>query len=104
MIIQSIAFFTNEGKGISDIIFLIGDILAGAAFPLPLMPRIIRKVSDYLPFKLIGDLPFRVYSGNISVTSGISLVLLQVIWIIVLITMGQIVMKIALKKVCIQGG
>ncbi len=104
MIIQSIAFFTNEGKGISDIIFLIGDILAGAVFPLPLMPKIVRDVSNYLPFRLIGDLSFRVYSGNIGVSECFNLIILQLIWIIALIVIGQMIMKVALKKVCIQGG
>lgn len=104
MIIQSIAFFTNEGKGISDIIFVLGDLFAGAIFPLPLMPKLVQKISNYLPFRFIGDLPFRVYSGNISTSYALYALLLQIIWLIILIFVGQIIMKVALKKVCIQGG
>ena len=66
MIIQSIAFFTNEGKGISDIIYLFADIFAGSIIPLPLMPKIVQSLGNFLPFRFIGDLAFRVYSGNIS--------------------------------------
>lgn len=104
MIIQSIAFFTNEGKGISDIIFVLGDLFAGAIFPLPLMPKIVQKISMYLPFRFIGDLSFRVYSGNINIGYAINAIGIQIIWLIVLVVLGQIIMKVALKKVCIQGG
>lgn len=104
MIILSIAFFTNEGKGISDIIFIIGDILAGAVFPLPLMPKLVQNISSYLPFRLIADLPFRVYSGNINISLACTSIVVQVIWLLVLLILGHLIMKIALKKVCIQGG
>lgn len=104
MIIQSIAFFTTEGKGISDIIFIIADLFAGMLFPLPLMPKIIQSIGTYLPFRLISDLPFRIYSGNFSTSYAINAIVLQLIWILILVIIGQIIMKIALKKVCIQGG
>lgn len=104
MIILCIAFFTNEGKGISDILFIIGDILAGAIFPLPLMPKIVQNISYWFPFRFIADLPFRVYSGNISISTAYISIMVQVIWLIILLILGQLIMKVALKKVCIQGG
>lgn len=104
LIIHSIAFFTNEGKGIADIIYIIADILAGAVFPLPLMPKIVQSVSRYLPFRFIADFPFRVYSGNINVKVAFQSMGLQLIWLFILIFLGQLIMKVALSKVCIQGG
>ena len=104
LIILSIAFFTNESKGIYDILFIIGDILAGAVFPLPLMPKIVQQVSSYLPFRLIADLPFRVYSGNINVSTAYTSIIAQILWLIILFILGQLIMKVALKKVCVQGG
>ena len=104
MIIQSIAFFTNEGKGISDIIYILADLFSGLLFPLPLMPKLVQNIGKYLPFRLIGDFPFRIYSGNFSISYALNAIMLQFVWIIILISIGQIVMKIALKKVCIQGG
>lgn len=104
MIIQSIAFFTNEGKGISDIIYLFADIFAGSIIPLPLMPKIVQSLGNFLPFRFIGDLAFRVYSGNISSNYACYSILIQIIWLFILIFVGQYIMKVALKKVCIQGG
>ena len=104
LIIHSIAFFTNEGKGIADILYIIADIFAGAIFPLPLMPKIVQSLSTYLPFRFISDLPFRVYSGNIAIPVALKSMRLQFIWLVILITLGQIIMKVALSKVCVQGG
>ena len=104
LIILSIAFFTNESKGIYDILFIIGDILAGAVFPLPLMPKLVQKISSYLPFRLISDLPFRVYSGNINISTAFTSIIAQILWLVFLIITGQLIMKGALKKVCVQGG
>ena len=104
MIIQSIAFFTLEGKGISDLIFIVADLFAGMLFPLPLMPKVIQNIGMYLPFRLISDLPFRIYSGNIGISYALNDIVLQIIWIMIFVLIGQIIMKIALKKVCIQGG
>lgn len=104
MIIQSITFFTYNERGISQIIFLALELLSGFALPLPLMPNIIGKISYYLPFRFIGDLPFRVYSGNINIIEAINSLKLECIWIIVLILIGKKIMSVALSKVTIQGG
>jgi ABC-2 type transport system permease protein len=104
MIIQSIAFFTNEGKGISDIIYLFADIFAGSIIPLPLMPKVVQALGNYLPFRFIGDLAFRVYSGNITSSYAVYAIVIQVIWLFVLVIVGQFIMRVALRKVCIQGG
>ena len=104
MIIQSITFFTYNEGGISQILFLIAELLAGAFLPLPLMPDIIQKISYCLPFRLVGDLPFRVYSGNININDALINIGFQLFWIFMLIVIGKCIMKYALKKVVIQGG
>ena len=104
MIIQCIGFFTYQDKGISSIICSIGGLLSGFFIPIPLLPNLIINITEYLPFRLIGDLPFRIYSGNIDLAYGIKSIILQVIWIIILTMVGKKIMKFALKKVSIQGG
>ena len=104
LIIHSLSFFTMQDKGISSIINTVGELLAGFAVPLPLLPIAIIKISEYLPFRLVGDLPFRIYSGNISGAYAIKSIILQLIWVVLLIIIGKIIMQKALKKVSIQGG
>ena len=104
IIIHSLSFFTMQDKGISGIINTIGELLAGFAVPLPLLPNLVINISEYLPFRLVGDLPFRIYSGNITGSYALKSILLQMIWIIILVIIGKLIMNKALKKVSIQGG
>ncbi len=102
MLIQCIAFFTIEDRGVAGIFCTIGDLLSGFQLPIPLLPVIVINISKYLPFRFIGDLSFRIYSGNIAV--DYSLVLWQIFWILVLIIIGNLVLRIALRRVVIHGG
>jgi len=104
IIIHSICFFTLQDKGITSIINTISELLGGLYVPLPLLPIIIITISEYLPFRLIGDLPFRIYSGNITGPYIYKCIILQIIWIFLLYIIGKLIMKKALNKVCIQGG
>ena len=104
LIIHSLSFFTMQDKGISSIINTIGELLSGFAVPLPLLPNLIINISEYLPFRLVGDLPFRIYSGNIAGNYAIKCIILQIIWVILLYIIGKLIMNKALKKVSIQGG
>ena len=104
MIIQSISFYTNEDKGITSIFYTFMSLLTGISIPLPFLPNIINKLNYFLPFRLISDLPYRTYSGSIDIQSALINVGMQVIWIIVLVTIGKIIMNKMLHKATIQGG
>ncbi len=104
MIIQLIAFFTYQDKGITSIISIVQGLLSGFDIPLPLLPVIFLAITEFMPFRLISDLSQRIYSGNIGITYGLQSILLQLVWIIILIVVGKLIMRVALKKVSIQGG
>lgn len=104
MIINVSSFFTYNDQGISSIIFTIVEVLSGMAIPVPLLPEIIQKINYFLPFRLVGDLPFRVYSNNINVSDATISICIQIAWIIGLILIGNLMMKKASKKLFIQGG
>lgn len=104
VITQTIVFFTFDDKGIVAILNVIMDILSGMVLPLPLMPNILKGISQVLPFRLIGDLSFRVYSGDISLLQGTYDILYQIFWIIVLVLIGSVIIQKATKKLYIQGG
>lgn len=104
MIMYSITFYTLDNKGISSIICSISDLLSGIGIPVPLLPSIIVTLTYFLPFRLMSDAPFRIYSGNIGIIEARYTIMLQIIWLIILIILGKILIKRALKKICIQGG
>ena len=95
---------TLNEKGITNIFMALADILSGGVIPIPFFPVFLQKIANVLPFRYICDLPFRLYSGNISVSDGLFQMLIQVIWFIILVLIGNVILKKILKKVVVQGG
>ena len=104
MIAILVSFFTYQEKGITSLIITITGLLSGLFIPLPLLPDGFNRVCRYLPFRLISDLSYRVYSGNIGCSEALFNISMQLILIVLLIMIGRKVMKIALRKVEVQGG
>lgn len=104
IIIHLITFFTIDSKGIITIYSVIADLFMGTVVPLPFLPLWLKKIAYVLPFRYISDFPFRIYTGDISINSGISLVIQSIIWTIIFIIIGSIISNKALKKAVIQGG
>jgi ABC-2 type transport system permease protein len=76
----------------------------GGIVPLPFFPNWLSKIAYKLPFRYISDFPYRVYSGDISIIEGKSMLLGSFIWIVIIIFIGVILSRHALKKAVIQGG
>jgi len=104
LFIHLIAFVTIESSGIMNVLFILFDFLAGDVIPIPFMPDFLKVICYVLPFRLVSDLPFRTYSGNIGIKEASLSILLQLFWIFVLIFIGNLFMKSITKKVIVQGG
>lgn len=99
-----IVLFTLDEKGVVNIFMVVSDILSGLVIPLIFFPNFLQKILRFLPFPYVSDFPFRLYVGNYSLTEGVNGIIIQIIWIIILIIIGRLLMKKALKKAVIQGG
>jgi len=104
MIVYTIGFYTYNEAGIGSILNSIMELLSGSLVPVALLPMFIQKSTYYLPFRLISDLPYRVYSGNIGIYEGLTSIGLQIVWIMLLILIGNLIVKVSLRKVFVQGG
>ena len=87
-----------------DIAFIILRLLSGTDVPIPFLPNIIQRITYLMPFRLMGDLPYRIYTGNIGINEGIFSIGLQLFWISILILVGSKLLKNATKRIYIQGG
>ena len=99
-----ITFFTMEIDGITNMFRVISEVFAGQIVPIPFLPPFLLLLANILPFRYVGDLPFRLYSGNIPVTETIPNIIIQTVWIFLLVILGYSLSKIALKRVVVQGG
>ncbi len=99
-----ICLITLDEKGIVNIFMVVSDILSGMLIPIPFFPKYLQEISNLLPFRYITDFPFRLYVGNISMNEGFIGIIIQIIWIVILVILGRLITKKALKKAVIQGG
>lgn len=99
-----LTMFTLDEKGIMITYSVIAEIFMGGTIPIPFFPLWLQKIANYLPFHFIGDFPFRIYSGSISLNEGYNILLGSIIWIIIIIFIGYQISKLSLRKAVIQGG
>ncbi len=91
-------------KGALDIVNVISGLLGGFYIPLPFMPQSIQNVLNYLPFRYVSDLPFRIYSGSLDISTSIIQIAISLAWLFALIFVVKLLMHFALKKTIVQGG
>ena len=104
LLFHVICLITLDDKGVMSLFMVIGDLLSGLIIPIPFFPKYMQNISNLLPFRYVGDFPFRLYVGNISNTEGIIGIFIQIFWIIILIIIGKLITKKALNRAVIQGG
>ena len=97
-------FHTIDSKGIMGMYCGIAELLAGQIVPLPFLSNTIRFVIELLPFAYISDFAFRVYSGNIKGLLIFRGLTIEIIWLIILIIVGELLTNKVLKRVVVQGG
>lgn len=104
MLIYISVFYTLSPTGSLLVFGVFGEFFSGLIIPIPLMPEALKKAMYFLPFRYTSDLPFRIYAGNIGVKEGSLSILVQILWIVLLVIIGKLSMKKALKHVVVQGG
>lgn len=104
MLIYISAFFTISAKGLRILSISVVEFFAGAVIPLPFFPDRIREVVMLLPFASMQSTPFLIYVGQIEGTAAVQAIGLQLFWLLILWAIGRYLMRIALKKVVVQGG
>lgn len=99
-----ITFFTLDEKGILSFLMVIAEIFFGGTVPIVFFPKFLQVIAYLLPFRYICDLPFRIYTGNILISAALPDLLGGVVWTIVIVLLGQLLTKKALKVAVVQGG
>jgi ABC-2 type transport system permease protein len=104
MLIYISTFYTLSPMGVRLISAVLADFMAGATIPLPFFPPAFLAVAELMPFAAMQNMPLRIYSGNIAGTDAALGIGLQLFWLLVLVLIGRLLMKNALKRVVVQGG
>lgn len=104
MLIYISGFYTMQTTGVRILSVSLVDFFSGAMIPLPFFPENIRRIAELLPFASMQNAPFRIYSGDVSGERVLPVLLLQLFWVVVLIFVGRLLTRHALKRIVLQGG
>lgn len=104
MLIYITCFFTVSSMGVRMVAMSVVEFFQGAIIPLPFFPDNIRKVMELLPFAAMQNVSFRIYSGDLTGAEMEKAILLQIFWLFVLVAVGKLLSRVAMKKVVVQGG
>jgi len=104
MLIYISAFYTISPMGIRILATSAIEFFAGAIIPLPFFPDCLRFVISLLPFASMQNTPFLIYTGYLNGIDILWSMVLQISWLLGLVSCGKLLMKKALKNVVVQGG
>jgi len=96
--------WTITGDGITRLVPSVVAIFSGLIIPLPLFPDWVQPILNFLPFRGILDVPFRLYMGNIQSHAAPWLFIQQLLWAAVIIAFGRMLLSRGLRRVVVQGG
>lgn len=99
-----LTFYTIDCDGVLISLNVIAELFQGALVPIVFLPSLLQTISKYLPFQYIYDTPIRIFIGNIATSNILSIIIIQIIWLIVVNIITLLLTKNALRKVVIQGG
>jgi len=72
--------------------------------PIPFFPQWLQNVMNVLPFASVQSTPFLIYTGYLPTDEALWRMIVQLTWLVVLVFVGRLLMKRALKRVVVQGG
>lgn len=104
LLMHILTMFTLDEKGTMITYSVIAEIFMGGTIPIPFFPTWLKHIAEFLPFRFIGDFPFRIYSNSIPLEEGYSLLIGSIIWIIITVLLGYLISRVSLRKAVIQGG
>jgi ABC-2 type transport system permease protein len=96
--------WTISADGIARLMMSATFILSGSIIPLPLFPSWMQPLLNFLPFRGMADVPFRLYTGNIPASAGIVPIAQQFLWTLILIAFGRWLLARGTRRLVVQGG
>ena len=104
MLFSLTLLWTVAGSGITHLGVAAVSLLSGMLVPLPFFPDWLQGFMDWLPFRSLYDIPFRLYLGHIPPQEAVGALLQQAGWGAGLVLAGYAVMARGRRRLIVQGG
>ena len=96
--ITSLAFWTTRVYSIHEFYYAMILLFSGQFVPLPLMPKLIQDVAQYLPFQLLIYFPIQLILGKLSNAQIIQGYVVGTIWLVVAISVFNWIWRNGVKR------
>ena len=97
-------FWTLAGEGISRILPAAVIVFSGMVVPLPFFPEWAQPIVRALPFRALCDVPFRLYTGDLSPAAALPELAFGLAWTLALVAAGRILLARGARRLVVQGG
>lgn len=99
-----LAFYFTKPRGMIQIYSVVSGLLYGAFLPLSMLPKIVQKISFFLPFQFVGFVPAQMFIGNytlggIVMTPG-QLILYGLLHCAILLIIVVLLWRHSVKRFC----
>lgn len=103
-IVNLSSFWLVDATGIMFIASIALMFFSGFLLPLAFFPPSLQAIANVLPFRAITSIPAQIWLGKIEGIALAPTMLLQLFWIVVLTAVSLVMLRLAMRKVVIQGG
>lgn len=98
------AFFTPNALGVGRFAFGFSWVLSGFFLPLRFHPEWFIRLAEMTPFPAMVNTIVEIYLGVLSGPEMLGALLQQLVWLVILVFLGQIVLRAGVRRLVIQGG
>jgi ABC-2 type transport system permease protein len=84
--------------------FFLLELFSGLLLPMTFFPHMVQKILDLLPFQYISYVPMLIYLGKLNGGGLARAIAIQILWVAILLAVGDGLWRWSTRKVIIQGG
>ncbi len=103
-LVNLVAFWSTEARGIARFAFAMALFLSGFVMPLRFFPDWFVALCNLTPFPAMVNTVIEVYLGVLTGPALAQALAVQAMWFVVLAGLAQLVMRAGMRRLVIQGG
>jgi len=84
--------------------FFLLELFSGLLLPMTFFPQIFQKILALMPFEYISYVPMLIYLGKLNGSGIARAIAIQILWVAILLALGDGLWRWSTRKVIIQGG